>query len=233
MHITRTHRAGLLVVALLALGACSSEAAGPAPEPAAFGYDDNLSHHPTTYGTVGPGYPDPADPPAPAATFTPEPGAWSDVRPPEGFTVTLVAAGQDPAAAAVVDAVTAWAAAESVDLDVVTVDQPADNLADLSAAIVAEPDLIMSAGDSLVDAMALVTASAPERRFLILGGEIPEPTFNVTAVDWLGAGFRVEGRPRPSTYDPATFTVERSDRAVRAGVAAVLTNWSGYVVWVS
>jgi hypothetical protein len=115
---------------------------------------------------------------------------------------------------------------------VIEVDRPADNLADLTTAIQAEPDLIVSAGDTLVDAMALVTASAPERRFLILGGEIAEPTFNVTAVDWVGAGFRGEGLARPHTYDPASFTPERADRAVRAGVAAVLTNWSGFVVWI-
>jgi hypothetical protein len=247
--IRALRHAGLAVVPALALvlGGCSSDssdspAGGPVSSPSVSGvtppaasdvYDENLSHHPTTYGTVGPGYPDPSDPPPPAGTFSPSPGAWADVQPPESFRVTVVAAAKDPQAAVVVDAVRSWAADESVDLDVVMVERPGDNLADLSAAIRAEPDLIVSAGDTLIDAMALVTASAPERRFLILGGEIPEPTANVTAVDWLGAGFRGEGLGRPTTYDPASFTSERSGRAIRAGVAAVLTNWSGFVVWLS
>jgi hypothetical protein len=249
MHTFRTlQRVGLVVLPglLLALASCSSDspdttvgptasspsASGVTPPAASEVYDPNLSHHPTTYGTTGPGYPDPSDPPPPAATFTPGPDSWTDVDPPTGFRVTLVAAGKDPAEAVVVSAVTAWATAESVDLDVVTVKRPADNLADLSAAITDEPDLIVSVGNSLIDAMALVTASAPERRFLILGGEIAEPTFNVTAVDWTGAEFRGEGLGQPTTYDPASFTPERSDRAIRAGVAAVLTNWSGLVVWI-
>jgi hypothetical protein len=196
-------------------------------------YDENLSHHPTTHGTVGPGYPDPSDPPPPAGTFTPSPDAWTDVHPPSGFRVTLVAAAKDPQVAVVVDALRSWAVDESVELSVVEVDRPADNLADLSTAIRAQPDLIVSAGDTLIDAMALVTASAPERRFLIVGGEIAEPTANVTAVDWVGAGFRGEGLGQAPTYDPASFTPERADRAIRAGVAAVLTNWSGFVVWIS
>jgi hypothetical protein len=250
MPTTRTlRRAGLavLLVPALALGACSSDASdasarnvasspsasGVTPPAASKVYDQNLSHHPTTYGTVGPGYPDPGDPPPPAGTFSPSPDAWTDVHPPKGFRVTMVAAAKDPQAAVLVNAVRSWAEAESVDLDVIEVDRPGDNLADLSTAIRAQPDLIVSAGDTLVDAMALVTASAPERRFLILGGEIAEPTFNVTAVDWVGAGFRGEGLARPDTYDPTSFTPERADRAIRTGVAAVLTNWSGFVVWLS
>jgi hypothetical protein len=227
--LRRTGRA-VVPVLLLAVGGCSSDAAGGSADAV---YDENLSQHPSTYGTVGPGYPDPTDPPPPAGTFTPSTDAWADVHPPDEFRVTMVAAATDPQAAVVVAAVRSWAADESVDLDVIEVDRPADNLADLATAIRAAPDLIVSVGDSLVDAMALVTASAPERRFLILGGEIAEPTVNVTAVDWVGAGFRGEGLGQAPTYDPASFTPERADRAIRAGVAAVLTNWSGFVVWLS
>jgi hypothetical protein len=233
-------RALLAAVALLglALGGCSSEesgrsAAAPSPPTGSSVYDDNLSHHPTAYGTPGPGYPDPTKPPAPAATFTPSPDSWAGVHAPSGFTVTMVAAAEDPQAATMVEAVRAWADEESVDLSVTMVARPADNVGDLADAINAEPDLIVTAGDSLVDAVALVTASAPDRRFLILGGEIAEPTFNVTAVDWAGAGFRGEGLGLPSSHDAASFTAERGGRAIRAGVAAVLTNWSGLVVWLS
>jgi hypothetical protein len=249
-------RAGLALLPplLLAVTACTSSTGGPTPTPTTGGpsasrttigmgvspgqpsptgvYDDNLSHHPTTYGTPGPGYPTATAPPPPAGTFTPSPNAWDPVHPPAGFTVTLVAAAHDPQAAVTAASVRAWAREESADLTVTMVAKPADNLVDLSRAIRAKPDLIMTAGDSLVDAMALVTASATDTRFLILGAEIAEPTDNVTAVDWLGAGYRGEGLGKPATHRPASFTPDRTLRAVRAGVAAVLTNWSGLVVWI-
>jgi uncharacterized membrane protein len=35
-----------------------------------------------------------------------------------------------------------------------------------------------------------------------------------------------------STYNPATFTPDRAARAVRAGVASVLNNLTGIVLWI-
>ncbi|EOD67187.1 hypothetical protein [Amycolatopsis vancoresmycina] len=45
------------------------------------------------------------------------------------------------------------------------------------------PDLIISTGKDLVDALALVTASHLDRQFLVLGAELAEPTANVTAAN--------------------------------------------------
>jgi hypothetical protein len=53
------------------------------------------------------------------------------------------------------------------------------------------PDLIVSAGNDLVDPLALVTASHLTQQFLVVGAELAEPTGNVTAVDWTGASGRV------------------------------------------
>ncbi len=232
------HRLGpalLAPLALVSVVATGCSGAGESAQPAASSasptgvYEDNVSLHPTTYGTLGPGYPTEA--PAPGSTFSPSPDAWSDVRPPAGFTITMVVPAGDRPAARVLEAVTAWAREESVTLDVTTVATPADNVKDLAAAIAAAPDLVVTAGNSLIDPMALVTASAGQQRFLVLGGELAEPTFNVTAVDWVGAGFKGEGLGLSSSYDPATFTADRAERAIRAGVAAVLTNWTGYVVY--
>ncbi|WP_448630981.1 hypothetical protein [Cellulomonas soli] len=66
----------------------------------------------------------------------------------------------------------------------------------------------------------------------MVGAEIAEPTANVTAADWSGASYRGEGLGSASTYDPASFTPDRCARAVRAGVAAVLGEVTGVVVWV-
>ncbi len=92
------------------------------------------------------------------------------------------------------------------------------------------PDLIISAGNDLVDPLALVTASHLDQQFLVVGAQLAEPTHNVTAADWTGASFRGEGLGMPSAYDPATFTAERAGRAVRAGVAAVLHGITGFVI---
>ena len=79
--------------------------------------------------------------------------------------------------------------------------------------------------------MALVTANHLEQQFLVVGAELAEPTQNVTAVDWRGASFRGEGLGMSSAYDPASFTAARCGAAVRAGVAAVLNDVTGIVVW--
>ena len=93
-----------------------------------------------------------------------------------------------------------------------------------------KPDLVISAGNNLVDPLALVTASHLDQQFLVIGAEVAEPTRNVTAADWTGASFRGEGLGLPSAYDPATFTPERATRAIRAGVAAVLHGLTGIVI---
>jgi hypothetical protein len=102
----------------------------------------------------------------------------------------------------------------------------------ISQAIDLAPDLIISAGNDLVDPLALVTPNHLDRQFLVVGGELAEPTANVTAADWTGASFRGEGLGMSSAYDPASFTPEHASAAVRAGVASVLNGLTGIVIWV-
>ena len=102
----------------------------------------------------------------------------------------------------------------------------------ISQAIDLAPDLIISAGNDLVDPLALVTPNHLDQQFLVVGGELAEPTANVTAADWTGASFRDEGLGMSSAYDPASFTPERASAAVRAGVASVLNGLTGIVIWV-
>ena len=94
------------------------------------------------------------------------------------------------------------------------------------------PDLIVSAGNDLVDPLALVTPNHLDQQFLVVGAELAEPTHNVTAVDWTGASFRGEGLGMSSTYDPQ-LVHRRALRGapIRAGVAAVLNDLTGIVVW--
>ncbi|MFI7606326.1 hypothetical protein ACIBTV_14480 [Micromonospora sp. NPDC049366] len=185
---------------------------------------------PTPVGSLGPGFVDPSAPPVPEGTVTPRPGSWSGVHPSKDYRVVLLTVGDDAPTKALVTAVKEWADDEDVDLRTVVADR-GDPVPGIVKAMDMGPDLIVSAGNDLVDPLALVTANHLDQQFLVVGAELAEPTHNVTAVDWSGASFRGEGLGMSSTYDPASFTAQRCAAAIRAGVAAVLHSMTGIVVW--
>ncbi|MEU6341115.1 hypothetical protein ABZ883_09205 [Streptomyces sp. NPDC046977] len=186
---------------------------------------------PTAVGTLGPGFVDPANPPGPEATATPRPGSWSGVHPPRGYRVVLLTAGDDAPTKSLVAAVKGWAEAEHVDLRTVAASGPSDYVPAASRALKMHADLIVSAGNDLIDPLAMVTPNHLSQQFLVVGAELAEPTHNVTSVDWSGASFRGEGLGMSSTYDAASFTTARCEAAIRAGVAAVLSDMTGIVLW--
>lgn len=171
----------------------------------------------------------PEAPPAPESMVEPAHGSWAGVHPAPGYRVVLLTIGDDAPTRALVDAVQQWAASERVELRTVraTAHDPVAGIVD---AMEMNADLIVSAGDGLVDPLAIVSANHLDRQFLIVGAELAEPTGNVTAVDWTGASFRGEGLGQASNYDPASFTPERCGDAIRAGAAAVLTGLTGVVI---
>jgi hypothetical protein len=195
--------------------------------------EDWSQPHPTPspVGTLGPGFVDTATTPAPESTITPRPGSWADVHPSKDYRVVLLTAGADAPTRALVAAVRSWADDEDVDLRTVAVGDPHEAVAGISKAIGMNADLIVSAGNDLIDPLALVTPNHLDEKFLVVGAELAEPTHNVTAVDWEGASFRGEGLGMSSTYDAGSFTAERCAAAIRAGVAAVLNGLTGIVVW--
>ncbi|MEE6258658.1 type 1 periplasmic-binding domain-containing protein [Plantactinospora sonchi] len=186
---------------------------------------------PSPVGTLGPGFVDSAARPTPEGTVTPRPGSWSGVHPSKDYRVVLLTTGDDSPTKALVTAVRDWAEDEEVDLRTVVAKDAQDLVPSIVRAIGMGPDLIVSAGNDLVDPLALVTASHLSQQFLVVGAELAEPTHNVTAVDWSGASFRGEGLGASSTYDAGSFTAERCAAAIRAGVAAVLNDLTGIVVW--
>ena len=185
---------------------------------------------PTAIGALGPGFFDPSSPPAPEAAITPRPGSWDGVHPSKRYRVVLLTAGHDAPTTTLAAAVRDWAEQEDASLKTVTAAGPKQYIPSITRALRLAPDLIIAAGNHLVDPLALVTANHLDQQFLVLGAELAEPTENVTAADWDGASFRGEGLGMPSSYDPGTFTPERAARAVRASVAAVLHGLTGIVV---
>jgi hypothetical protein len=218
MTISPRHVCALLVTAVL-LGGCGSD-------------DDWSEPHakPTAVGRLGPGFVDPRKPPAPEATITPRPGSWDGVHPSEGYRVVLLTAGADAPTKTLAAAVTRWAEQEDASLKTVTATDRSQLISRIRQAMDLRPDLIIAAGNELVDPLALVTANHLDQHFLVIGSELPEPTVNVTAANWPGASFRGEGLDTSSGYDPASFTPERATRAIRAGVAAVLNGLTGIVI---
>ncbi|GGL11008.1 hypothetical protein JOE58_002693 [Curtobacterium luteum] len=227
--------AGVLAVTVagaLLLTACSS---GPSGE--AGGVPTTRSPSSDAAGTLGAGFVDPSSPPSPEATISPAPGSWDGTHPPADYDVVLLSpgeygAGDDAQTATLASAVRSWATAEGV---TVTDVQPAsaDGMTDAVLQAVADrADLVISVRNAMVDPVAAISPSALHQQFLVLGAEIAEPTSNVTAADWTGAGFRGEELGASSHHDPSTFTPERAGRALRAGVAALQHDLNGTVVWV-
>ncbi|MGI5439759.1 hypothetical protein ACQEV4_20950 [Streptomyces shenzhenensis] len=213
-------RAAALAAAVALAAGCSS------------GDDWSRPHaSPTAVGTLGAGFTDPSAPPTPEATVTPRPGSWNGVHPPKGYRVVLVTAGDDRPTRTLVAAVKSWAETEHVDLRTVVAEHPADLLPSVTKSLEMGPDLVVSAGNDLIDPLATVTPHHLSQQFLVVGAELAEPTHNVTSVDWSGASFRGEGLGMSSTYDPASFTEARCAAAIRAGAAAVLNDLTGIVVW--
>ena len=198
------------------------------------GADDwSQPHRPVAVGTLGPGFIDPAKPPAPEATITPRAGSWDGVHPAKGYRVVLLRSGTDTPTQTLVSAVEDWAQQEHVSLKTLAANRPGDYIPRIVEAMSLKPDLIVSAGNGLVDPLTVVSASHLDREFLVLGAELAEPTENVTAASWNGATFRGEGLDARTAYDPSSFTAERAARAVRAGVAAVLHGITGIVIRLS
>ncbi|GAA2612949.1 type 1 periplasmic-binding domain-containing protein [Paractinoplanes durhamensis] len=215
---TLIRTAAVLTAAMLTVGCAGNGDDWAQPHPS-----------PTPVGVLGAGFVDPSATPMPEGTITPSSGSWAGVHPPQHYRVVLLTAGDDAPTTALVKGVRDWAKAEEVDLRTVTAG--ADPIPSITTAMDMKPDLIVGAGNDLIDALAIVTANHLGQQFLVVGAEVAEPTANVTSVDWSGASFRGEGLGASSTYDPASFTAERCAAAIRAGVAAVLHNLTGIVVW--
>lgn len=171
----------------------------------------------------------------------PDPETWNDVRPSGDYRVLVLVAGkdrhtaQDPQVAILVDAVRKWAEAEDrVKLKVRYLSDPHAFIRDLDDAAKRDhADLIVTAGNSLVEPVAAVSANyagEDPQQFLVLGAEVAEPTANIAATDWTGSAYLGEGLDESLYYDPAAVTAPRAYAALRAGVAAVLSGYRSVIV---
>lgn len=168
--------------------------------------------------------------PSPEATITPAPDSWSQASVPAGFRVVALAMAADPAAETVLSAVRDWADAHGVSLET---EQVADGDALEAATVEASEsgaDLVIGAGSQSVDVLALITSQLLDTQFLVIAGQLAEPTANVTAVIWPGAGFRGTGITPDGEGEVSAVTPERARTAIEAGYASVAWGITGIVV---
>ncbi|MDX6282766.1 MAG: hypothetical protein QOH03_3837 [Kribbellaceae bacterium] len=170
---------------------------------------------PTPVGALAPGFL-PSATPSPEATITPKPGSWDGVHPPKGYRVVLLTAGDDAQTKMLVTAVQDWAKQEDVSLKTVKATTSDKYIAQIGDAMDLHPDLIVAAGNNLVDPLAMVTPNHLDQQFLVIGAELAEPTGNVTAADWTGASFRGEGLGASSTYEPTTLPAPQPPSALES-----------------
>ena len=202
----------LATATVILLAGCSTAADWTQPHPA-----------PTPVGALRDGFL-PQTSPSPQATISPTAGSWLDVTPSAGYRVVLLTAGQDAPTLTLVSAISEWADDSKIDLRTVAAEE--NHIDGIVEAMELNPDLIISAGDELLEALALVTASHLEQNFLVVGAAIAEPTYNVTAANWTGAAGGA------SAFEASSFTPERAASAVRAGVASILHDQTGVVLWI-
>ncbi|GAB2465722.1 BMP family ABC transporter substrate-binding protein [Xylanimonas ulmi] len=210
------------VTAVLALTGCDGTTPTGAPSPSASSTGAPLTGFAAAFLGA-------TTTPAPEATVTPTPGTWDDVTPPAGYTMALITAGDDPASATLSDAVRGFAVEHGVALTVLPTADDDQVEAAVNRAVGAHPDLVVGAGDGVVDVFALLTAQHLDTQFLLVGSQLPEPTDNVTAVVWEGAGFRGSGLGSGHA-NPAAVTRAQSLEATRVGVTAVLYDLTGIVL---
>lgn len=205
--------------------AASAPAAGADVEP----WPRTLGAHPGMPGPTGSIHPD-----APGATIPASriPAAPEAVR---NWRIAVIARPVDDAGAsrsaeteAAIDAVEAYAAGHVADA---ALDRDPDTAAAVQRAA-ADPaiDLVVGIGPDIVGAFDLLSASALDREFLVLGTQLAEPTGNATAVIWPGA----EDRAVLADDAPA-FTGAKgyAARALEVGLAAIGAGRSGHVVRLS
>ncbi|MFJ6652008.1 BMP family ABC transporter substrate-binding protein [Microbacterium sp. NPDC091313] len=167
--------------------------------------------------------------PAPEATIAPAPGSWQAAADAHGMSVTVLALAGDADGDAIALAATQWAEASGAR---VRIDRVADADALEAAAVDAAGavDLVVGAGPRTVDVLSLTTAQLLEQPFLVIGAQLAEPTENVTAVIWPGAGFRGTGISSDGSSETGAITVDRAGVALAAGTAGVRWDLSGIVI---
>lgn len=166
--------------------------------------------------------------PAPGRTIDPEPPAAElDLS---GQRIAIVISDQGVATQTLASAVrsTAEAAGASVDAFPAEADVTTEDA--FAAAVESAPEIVVGVGEGVVDVFSYETAQRLEQQFLLIGGQLPEPTENVTAVIWSGATSRGSGAPADGESDSGSVTEIRAVEAAASGLESVQAGVVGVVL---
>jgi hypothetical protein len=204
------HRAGALAAILalgLALSACVAAPDGAAPEGSA------------PEGSL----------PAPGRTIEASPPAAADLS---DYRIAVVVPDASEESQTLLDATREFAATSGADLVEFSAAPAADagnNPSDdpvgdaLERAVGSDADVVLGLGGGVVDVFDFETGKILDQEFLVIGGQLAEPTVNVTAVIWPGATAR-------EPTEEESVTVPRAIEALGAGVESIRGGTSGIVL---
>jgi hypothetical protein len=160
--------------------------------------------------------------PAPGRTIEAAPPAIAELR---GYRIAVVIPDDSEATETLLTAAHAFAdesGAELVEFPAATGgDDPVGEA--LAAAVGADADVVVGLGEGVVGVFDFETGKVLHQEVLVIGGQLAEPTENVTAVIWPGATAR-------EPTDDESVTVERGVDALTAGVMSIRDGVTGVVL---
>jgi hypothetical protein len=160
--------------------------------------------------------------PAPGRTIEASASGVEDLG---DYRIAVLVADDSSASQTLLEATREFAAesgAELLEFPAATVgDDPVGDA--LEGATGADADLVVGLGEGVIDVFDFETGKVLDQEFLIIGGQLAEPTANVTAVIWPGATSR-------ETPDDDSVTVSRGVGALDTGIASIRDGVSGIVL---
>ncbi len=160
--------------------------------------------------------------PAPGRTIEATPGAMTDLA---GYRIAVVVPDDSAGSDTLLAAVRRFAESSGADLQEfiapVSSDDPVGEA--LVEAIDSGADVVVGLGEGVVGVFDFETGKILDQQVLVIGGQLAEPTENVTAVIWPGATAR-----EPS--DDESVTIERGVDALAAGVTSIRAGETGVVL---
>jgi hypothetical protein len=169
-------------------------------------------------------------PEADTSQVAPAPGRTIAATPPSvgtlaGYRIAVVVPDDSSASLALLEAARDFAESTGAELSEFPADASGDDPvgAALAEAVEADADVVVGLGEGTVPVFDFETGKILEQQVLVVGGQLAEPTENVTAVIWPGATSRDPG-------DDASVTVGRGTDALGAGITSIRDGVSGVVL---
>jgi ethanolamine utilization protein EutA (predicted chaperonin) len=159
--------------------------------------------------------------PAPGRTIEASPPAVEDLS---GYRIAVVVPDDSEESEALLAAAREFAASSGADLEEYRAAAGDDPVGDaLEQAVGADADLVVGLGAGVVSVFDFETGKILDQQVLVVGGQLAEPTANVTAVIWPGATSR-------EPADEESVTVQRGVDALGAGIASIREGVTGVVL---